>query len=66
MIVTVPPASDTQNGVGVLHVLLTESEVLVGNVLAVVYATRRMSSLQTWSFMRPELRVNVTPAASTV
>ena len=25
-----------------------------------------MSSLQTWTFMRPGLRVNVTPAASTV
>ena len=36
VIVTVPPASDTQNGVGVLHVLLTDSEVLVGNVFAVV------------------------------
>ena len=36
VMVTVPAASDTQNGVGVAQVLLTESDVLLGNVVAVV------------------------------
>jgi hypothetical protein len=44
VIVTVPDASETQNGAGVLQVLLTESSVFVGIVLVVVYATRRMSA----------------------
>ena len=38
---------------------------LAGIVAALVYSTRMMSSLQTWSFIRPALNVNVTPVAST-
>ena len=65
-IVTVPAASVTQNGVGVCHVLLTDNDVLVGSTLAVVYATRMMSSLQTCSFILPLPKLKVTPAGSTV
>ena len=36
VMVRVPAASDTQKGGGGLQVLLTDSEVLVGKVLAVV------------------------------
>ena len=45
VIVTVPDDSDTQNGVGVLQALLTDSDVFVGRAFAVVYSTRTMSSL---------------------
>src|SRR5947209_2531166 len=36
VIVTVPDASDTQNGVGVLQLLLTDSDALAGSAFAVV------------------------------
>jgi len=66
VIVTVPAASDTQNGVGVCQALLTDSDVLAGSALAVVYAIRMMSSLHTCSFIFPALKVKLTPVGSTV
>src|SRR6185312_8010435 len=65
VMVTVPEASATQNGVGVVQGLLTDSSVFVGSALAVVYCTRMMSAWQTDTFSFPALNVNVTPVAST-
>src|SRR6185369_8575291 len=65
VMVKVPAASVTQNGVGVSQVLLTDSDVLLGSALADVYATRKMSSLHTCSFIFPVPRVKVTPVGST-
>jgi hypothetical protein len=45
--------------------LLTDSDAFAGNVLAGVYSTRMMSSLQTCSLRRAELNVKVIPAVST-
>jgi len=65
VMVRTPAASVTQN-VGVPQVALTERDVLLGIEDALVYWTRMMSSLQTETFIRPGLRVKVTPVASTV
>src|SRR3954468_13698880 len=62
--VSVPAASSTQK-VGAPQVAFTDSEVVVGSVLVLVYSTRTMSAWQTCTRRRPGLSVNVTPFAST-
>src|SRR5512140_324852 len=64
--VTLPVASVTQKVVGVDQGLLTDSEVLAGMLVAVVYWTRRMSAWQICTFIFPAPRLNVTLLASTV
>jgi hypothetical protein len=66
VMVTVPEASVTQKGVGVLHALLTERESFCGRVEALAYATRIMFAAQTCTFILPLPTVKVTPVASAV
>jgi hypothetical protein len=63
VMVSVPALSVTQNE-GATQVALTESDVVVGSVAALVYSTRKMSSWQTWIRSTPVLSVKVTPLAS--
>ena len=65
VMVRTPAASVTQK-LGVPQVALTDSDVLLGIDDALVYLTRMMSALQTWSRIRPGFSVKVTPVASTV
>ena len=65
VMVRTPAASVTQK-LGVPQVALTDRDVLLGIDEALVYVTRMMSAWQTWTLIRPGLRVKVTPVASTL